>query len=776
MGDTVQTPVPADRSSAVAAAQTARARTVAILRLGEGSLAHVGSSYAPHVLGIGVLLAAIGAVLWVITGGPGDDPAWTITTPLIVVGAACVGGGIAVRMVSDRARVLARDEELQAHLDAVLAIGEQLTRTFDREAILRTIVDETNRVLRADTTTLRVVHGDGLVLAASAGPGGAERQPPWRTEGDAAWLESLVAASRPIVRDRDGASELAVPLLGSERVLGALTAVARAPREWSGGDLEFISALAGYASIALHNAELFEATHQRAAHLQVVQAASARMSRQNTVESVGRAIVEETGRIIDYHNARVYVLEPPDVLVPIAFEGRVGEYEKVDLDLLRCRLGEGFTGWAGQRGLPLLVNDANRDPRGKTIPGTDDVDESMLVVPMRFEEQVVGVVTLSKLGIGQFSEDDLRLLSILADQAAIALESARNLATSQSLAVELRRLLDMSSELSQSLDPHAVADLIARHLVGALGADECTISYFDRVREELLTLASEPARPEEQGAIYRLADYPETQRALRWQQPVSISVTDPRADRAEVELLRRQGMQAVVMLPLVAKGQTVGLVELMTRSEAGLDASRLELAQTMANEAAMALENAWLYEDARKRADRDQLTGFFNHRFFYERLGEEIVRAGRTRQPLSVLMIDLDNFKLINDTFGHLFGDRVLVWTAELITATLRASDVPARYGGDEFAVILPETGRDGAARVIERIEAAFREHAFHSTERGPVPVGVSIGVATHPDDGRTSQDLVAMADAGLYRVKGLATRGSPLERSPAPTRATAAG
>jgi UDP-N-acetylmuramyl pentapeptide phosphotransferase/UDP-N-acetylglucosamine-1-phosphate transferase len=165
-----------------------------------------------------------------------------------------------------------------------------------------------------------------------------------------------------------------------------------------------------------------------ARQLEVLQAASARLSRAEGTEAVGRAIVEETGRIIDYHNARVYVLEPPDALVPIAFEGRVGEYDKVDFDLLRTNLGHGFTGWVGQHGEALLVPDANDDPRGASIPGTDDVDESMLVVPMRYDDAVVGVITLSKLGLNGFDAHDLRLLSILADQAATALESARNIA------------------------------------------------------------------------------------------------------------------------------------------------------------------------------------------------------------------------------------------------------------------------------------------------------------------------------------------------------------
>ena len=210
----------------------------------------------------------------------------------------------------------------------------------------------------------------------------------------------------------------------------------------------------------------------------------------------------------------------------------------------------------------------------------------------------------------------------------------------------------------------------------------------------------------------------------------------------------------VAMMPLVAKGQAIGLVELFSKSVVRWDEDRLALARTMANEAAMALENARLYEDARKLADRDPLTGFYNHRFLHERLGEEVVRSQRGRRPLSVLMLDLDDFKLVNDTFGHLFGDRVLTWTGEVIRATLRASDIPARYGGDEFAIILPETDAEEARIAAERILGAFRDNAFVSETRGPVPIGASIGAATFPFDGRTATELIAAADQALYRVK----------------------
>jgi diguanylate cyclase (GGDEF)-like protein len=642
------------------------------------------------------------------------------------------------------------EAELAGRLDAVLGIAERLAASHDREDLFRTIVDETRRALHVDYVTIRILKDDELVVAAWAGlTGDVARSLPVVSVADG-WVGELLRTGRAAAVG----SDLVAPLLHHDRVIGALTAVTYEPRAWTAGDIAFLTTLATHAGIALTNAELFERTEARAAQLGALQAASGRLSRASSIQAVGRTVVEETRRIIDYHNARVYLIEG-DQVVPIAFEGRVGAYEQVDLDLLRCQLGEGFTGWVGLHGEALLINDANGDPRGSTIAGTEDVDESMLVVPMRYDGVTVGVITLSKLGLDGFDADDLRVLTILADQAATAAESARLLTRTQDLARELRRLLDMSGELSASLDPRQVANLMARHLASAMTVDECAISYWDRGSGRVESLGYWPAlRIDQLEPFFDVSGFPETLRALEMQETVIIDTAEEGADPAEVALLERDGNRMLVMHPLIAKGQSIALVELMSRVPVQWTDERLELARTMANEAAMALENARLYEDARKLADRDPLTGFYNHRFLHERLGEEVVRSQRARRQTSVLMLDLDDFKLVNDTFGHLFGDRVLTFTAELIRSTLRASDIAARYGGDEFAVILPETDAAEARRTAERILEAFRDRPFIGEQRGPVPVAVSIGVATFPDDGRTATELIAAADAALYTVK----------------------
>ncbi len=445
-----------------------------------------------------------------------DPSPWTLVDAailaelsILIVAAIALRAAI-LRAAAATARQAAHEVLVTDRLQAVLGIAERLTTTLDRDAILRTIVTEVHRALDAEGTTIRILGEDGAAVVASAGiPDEVVARLPVLAP-DEGWFGDLVRDRRPIVDDGsltpeseralyggiiEVGSSIAVPLVVDDQVIGALAAFNPEPRSWSQADVEFTVAVATHAAMAIHNADLFARTENRAAQLAVLQAASARMSRQNTIESVGRAIVEEIGQIIDYHNCRVYVIEEPDDVIPIAFEGRVGTYDDVDMELLRTKLGEGFTGWVAQHGEPILVHDANLDPRGATIAGTDDVDESMLCVPMRYDERIIGVITLSKLGLRQFREDDQRLLTILADQAATAVETARLLSRSDRLATELRGLLDMSGALAQSLDPREVAMLIARHMVEAMGVDEAAISWWDRPGARLLTLAYWPPIP-----------------------------------------------------------------------------------------------------------------------------------------------------------------------------------------------------------------------------------------------------------------------------------------
>lgn len=153
--------------------------------------------------------------------------------------------------------------------------------------------------------------------------------------------------------------------------------------------------------------------------------------------------------------------------------------------------------------------------------------------------------------------------------------------------------------------------------------------------------------------------------------------------------------------------------------------------------------------------NEDGLTGLFNHRYFQEHLREELLRCQRYHRQFSLLFIDLDHFKPYNDNFGHMRGDLLLREIAAFFKASCREADVVARYGGDEFAMILPETNREEALQFAQRLQKNFLNREFGGQAPGlPLPVTISIGIATFPDDGNLSEELVDLADKALYRAK----------------------
>jgi diguanylate cyclase (GGDEF)-like protein len=520
------------------------------------------------------------------------------------------------------------------------------------------------------------------------------------------------------------------------------------------------------------------------AQFEAVQSVAAQLTRLTSVEEVSAALCTQTQRVVAFDNARVYVLrEDGRTLEPVAFRPHAPEYEGESAADLRMTVGEGITGWVAAHGHQLIVHDAAKDPRAVQVPGSAELaEESMLLAPLRSEGRVIGVVVLSRLGLSRFSEDELRLLGVLADQAAVAIENARLLAGRDRHVAELAALLDISQAGGGATDERELADVLAGKLRTAAHMDACLISRWDEETGRIVPIGADGRPligPPRDLAAQRTLRHVLLSDEPRWLDP-SVESMDP----PELERLRALGGTAILLLPLSATGRVVGLVEFV--SDVGGHRFRdgeTALLRTMANQAAAALENARLVRKLRDAAETDLVTGVYSHRHLQDRVRQETARAARAHSPLSLLMVDLDDFKRVNDDHGHQAGDRVLRAIAGALRAAVRTSDVVARYGGDEFVVLMPETDEAEARQVTRRVFAAVAELAHPMADGSVLRVTCSVGLALHPRDGHTGRALLQAADAAMYTDKrsrsdgGRGIRHVPhvARGATAPTAATAA-
>ena len=209
----------------------------------------------------------------------------------------------------------------------------------------------------------------------------------------------------------------------------------------------------------------------------------------------------------------------------------------------------------------------------------------------------------------------------------------------------------------------------------------------------------------------------------------------------------------VVLVPIRWGGAVLGAFGLL-RHKGSFTYDDRALVESVALETGTALQNARLYQEARHRADRDSVTGLLNHRAIQERLNAELKKARRVKSELSVVMMDLNNFKFFNDTYGHPTGDEVLRTVARYLSEVCRESDIVGRYGGDEFIALLPETSGDGAREFSSRVAARLNEHHFQADSGSRIPIEMAFGWAVFPRDADSALELLTVADAYLYESK----------------------
>jgi two-component system cell cycle response regulator len=324
---------------------------------------------------------------------------------------------------------------------------------------------------------------------------------------------------------------------------------------------------------------------------------------------------------------------------------------------------------------------------------------------------------------------------------------------------ELATILEISEMLAFTLNSGDLHYIIVHEVAKALAVERCTLLRVDPSGQRA-TIEASMSPDDADNPTLRLSDLPEVRRCLASNRMVYVE--DTRRD-PELNLVHEGQHFAVLSTPLATRQQSAGrLVFRMVRQAEPFTYREIKFCQIVTTMAGNALENASLYESLEiahaqltEISKKDPLTDVFNRRYLFERLEVEFARSVRKGTPLSIVLLDIDHFKRINDDFGHQAGDATLISIGRLLKESLRGQDLVGRYGGEEFLVVLPETDQEGSRLVAERIRSAVGDHAFQGV--GQRHVTASLGAAVRaPGDTSTRgvEALIAQADQALYEAK----------------------
>jgi diguanylate cyclase (GGDEF)-like protein len=333
---------------------------------------------------------------------------------------------------------------------------------------------------------------------------------------------------------------------------------------------------------------------------------------------------------------------------------------------------------------------------------------------------------------------------------------------------ELNIFHDVAKALTSSLDLDSILQTILEKMAEYFRPDTWSLLMVDESKNELYFAIAVGTAAEAlknvrlkigEGIAGHVAKYGE-----------KLIVPDVSADQRfakRIDQVTQWETQSIICVPLKSKLRVQGVIQLVNVDMAHFGAEEAFFLQALCDYAAIAIENARSVEKIQELTITDDCTGLYNARHLYKTLETEVYRSARFGYEFSVLFIDLDHFKQVNDTHGHLIGSKLLAEIGYLVKAQLRLIDFAFRYGGDEFVVLLPQTEKDSALVVARRLRDSLRASAFCKEEGLNLNVRASMGLATYPHDAKTPHDIIRQADEMMYVVKnstrdniGIAQRG----------------
>jgi diguanylate cyclase (GGDEF)-like protein len=411
-------------------------------------------------------------------------------------------------------------------------------------------------------------------------------------------------------------------------------------------------------------------------------------------------------------------------------------------DKVRLPVGQGITGMAALKKQPVYSPDVRKDPRYFCSAKST---RSELAIPLMVRDEVVGVLDCQSDRANHFDSETIDLLTLFSTQASMALQNARLYSLEQQRARQLQAINAIAQQTTAVLELEELLSRVCKLIQEAFQVSH--VSLFLREDHDLVLRAHHgtltPRIPT--GGRFSAANEP-------WASILAKGSTANERDISDATTMRFFAESASRMrIPLISFGQTLGVLALDSSTPDAFRDGDLQSLESVADICATAIQNAHYVERVKQLAYLDGLTGIFNRRFFEMRIVEEIERARRYNTGMAIIMADIDQFKRLNDEFGHVLGDEVLRQVSSLFNQQLRKIDVVCRYGGEEFAILLTQTGARLAMNVAEKLRKLVENWQFPGVPR---PVTISAGAAAYPEHGSNRDELVKSADAALYAAK----------------------
>ncbi len=412
-------------------------------------------------------------------------------------------------------------------------------------------------------------------------------------------------------------------------------------------------------------------------------------------------------------------------------------------DRICLGIGEGLSGASVLKKQPVYAPDVSKDSRYVCAA---QATRSELAIPLMVRDEVVGVLDCQSDRLNHFDDETIDLLTLFSTQASIALQNARLYSLERQRARQLEAINVIAQQSTAVMD---LQDLLARVCSVIRQAFQVPhVSLFLRDEGDLVLRAHDGTLTP---CVALDARFPVNQQP--WSRILSTNGTAVENDISFTSGDFKLFVEAAsrMSIPLISFGQTLGVLTLHSSKPHAFREDELQSLESVADICATSIQNANYLERVKQLAYLDGLTGIFNRRFFELRINEEIERARRYQFSMAVVMADIDQFKKLNDEFGHLLGDEVLRQVSSLFHQQLRKMDVVCRYGGEEFSVLLTQTNAQHAVGVAEKLRRVVEMWQFPGVPR---TVTISAGVAAFPDHGVTRDELVRAADIALYAAK----------------------